>query len=300
MPKQRLNWVNVLFIATVHVLAIVAIYYVAAVHFSWATMGLAFLWFAFCGMSITGGYHRLFAHRSYKAAWPVRAFYLVFGAASVQNSALKWCADHRIHHQYTDKEQDPYNIRLGFWWAHIGWVLAKSPTRDDGNMMDDLVADPLIRWQDRHYMLIAGISGVALPAGIAALWGDAWGGFLVAGFLRLMLQWHATFSINSVAHWIGNQPYGTATTARDSAVTALVSLGEGYHNFHHRFQADYRNGVRWYHFDPTKWIVWSLAKVGATWDLKRTPRDAILRALQTAKADAAAGATNKGAAVDAV
>ena len=104
------------------------------------------------------------------------------------------------------------------------------------------------------------------------------------GFLRLFLQYHATFSVNSVAHTIGGQPYSRATSARDSFLTALITLGEGYHNFHHRFPADYRNGIRFYHFDPTKWWVWTCSRIGVTRDILRTPPDVIARARQTAAA----------------
>jgi stearoyl-CoA desaturase (delta-9 desaturase) len=141
----------------------------------------------------------------------------------------------------------------------------------------DLAADALVRWQDRHYVLLAAAVAGVVPPLLGSLWGDALGALLVAGFLRLVLQWHATFAVNSVAHCIGRQPYSRATSARDSSWTALITLGEGYHNFHHRFQSDYRNGVRWYHFDPTKWFVWSLAQVGLTRELRRTS-PAVIRA----------------------
>ena len=117
-----------------------------------------------------------------------------------------------------------------------------------------------------------------VPFCLGLIWGDPIGALVVAGFLRLVMQWHATFSVNSVAHYIGSRPYSLKNSARDSFVTALITLGEGYHNFHHRFQSDYRNGVRWYHFDPTKWWVWSLSKVGVCRDLRRVPADAIERA----------------------
>jgi stearoyl-CoA desaturase (delta-9 desaturase) len=274
---RRLDWINIAVVGGAHLLAVVAIVYLALVHFSWGTIALALGWFAVCGLSITGGYHRLFAHRAYRAAWPLRATYLLFGAGAVQNSALRWSGDHRLHHTDTDAPRDPYNIQRGFWWAHIGWVFVKNPERADGSGVRDLAADPLVALQDRYYVALAILFGVLLPAGLGALWGDALGALLVAGFLRLVIQWHATFSINSFAHWFGRQPHGASTSARDSAWMALISFGEGYHNFHHRFQADYRNGVRWYHFDPTKWFVWSLGKLGATWDLRRTPREAIER-----------------------
>ena len=109
------------------------------------------------------------------------------------------------------------------------------------------------------------------------------GGILVIGFLRLVIQWHATFSINSVAHTIGNQPYDTESTSRDSWITAILTLGEGYHNFHHRFALDYRNGVRWFQLDPTKWFVFSMSKVGVTKDLRRVPQEAIEKAKEAVR-----------------
>jgi stearoyl-CoA desaturase (delta-9 desaturase) len=135
-----------------------------------------------------------------------------------------------------------------------------------------LERDPLIRLQHVWYVPLAIFVGALLPAAIGSLWGDALGALLVAGWLRLVLQWHATFSVNSLAHSIGRRPYSLLTSARDSVWVAFVTLGEGYHNFHHRFQTDYRNGIRWYHFDPTKWWIWVMAKVGLARDLRRIPR----------------------------
>jgi stearoyl-CoA desaturase (delta-9 desaturase) len=276
--SQRVDWKNLLFLAAGHLLAVGAILWLVFVRASPWTIGPGFLWFALCGVGITGGYHRLFAHPTYRAHPGLRLFYLLFGAAAVQNSALKWSADHRIHHSKTDREEDPYNIRRGFWWAHIGWVLYRDPQEIDLRSVRDLSSDPLIAWQDRHYVSLAVVFCGLLPLALGFLWGDPIGALLVAGFLRLVLQWHATFAVNSFAHWIGTQPYSTTNSARDSVWTALISMGEGYHNFHHRFQADYRNGVRWYHFDPTKWFVWTMEKLGVTSDLRRVPVAAIERA----------------------
>src|SRR5258708_29669684 len=142
----------------------------------------------------------------------------------------------------------------------------------------DLQADPLMRWQHRYYVPCAIAFGGLLPLAIGLIWGDPVGAFLVAGFLRLVLQYHATFAINSLAHSLGAQPYDSSTSARDHFLTALVTLGEGYHNFHHRFQNDYRNGVRAWHFDPTKWLIWALSCVGATSGLKRAPAQRIREA----------------------
>ena len=280
------DWGNISFLATAHAVSPGAVVYLALGYASWWSVGLAFLWFGFAGLSITGGYHRLFAHRAYAAHPLIRAFYLFFGAASVQNSALKWCADHRLHHAKTDTERDPYNIRRGFMWAHVGWVMSKEPAAGRPRVAD-LAADPLVAFQDRHYVLLAVLSSAVLPFCLGLLWGDPWGAVLIAGFLRLVVQWHATFFVNSLAHCVGTQPYGTRTTARDSFLVALATLGEGYHNFHHTFPTDYRNGVRWYHFDPTKWIVWTLSHVGLTDRLKRIPDTRLRDAREAAKAERA-------------
>jgi stearoyl-CoA desaturase (delta-9 desaturase) len=276
--KRRLAWSNTILIALFHLMAVLAVVYLACVRASPMTIGLGLAWMLLCGISVTGGYHRLFAHPTYRARAPLRLFYLLFGAAAVQNSALKWAADHRLHHGRCDREEDPYNIKRGFWWAHIGWILFESDRPTDLSSVRDLQSDRLVMWQHRWYVPIALTVGAWVPAALGAFWGDALGAVLVAGFLRLVFQWHATFSINSIAHCVGRQPFSRRNSARDSFWTALLTFGEGYHNFHHRFTFDYRNGVRWYHFDPTKWFVWSLSRVGLTRELRRATNDVIARA----------------------
>lgn len=279
--RLRFDWVNVSFLGIAHLCGVAGVLYLVFVQCAWQTLLFAAVWGVCCGLSITGGYHRLMAHGSYRASAALRLFYLVFGAASVQNSALKWASDHRAHHAHTDSDKDPYDIRKGFFWAHIGWVLHKVPG-GTAPLVADLQADPLIRFQHRYYVALAFVFGALLPLAIGALWGDAIGALLVAGFLRLCVQWHATFSINSLTHTFGRQTYSRRSSARDSFWVALATFGEGYHNFHHRFQADYRNGVRWYHYDPTKWWIWMMAKVGLAAQLRRVPADRIAQARREA------------------
>ena len=281
MKSSAVYWENILFLAATHLAGIAGIAYAAFFHYSIWTLGLAVLWLTLCMLSTTGGYHRLFAHRAYRARPALRLFYLLFGAASFQGPALRWASDHRIHHALTDREEDPHNIRKGFWWAHIGWLFYRTPSSAERSR--DLLADRLVCFQDRFYLPLAAAFGLLLPSAIAWSWGDPLGGLLLAGFLRLLVQYHATFSINSVAHSIGRRPYSDTTSARDSFVTAILTLGEGYHNFHHRFPGDYRNGIRFHHFDPTKWWVWSLSKFGLASDLKRASREAIRRALESVR-----------------
>jgi stearoyl-CoA desaturase (delta-9 desaturase) len=284
-PPAEIDWKNVSFMATAHLLALSAIAWLVWVEASPWTIGLGVLWYVLCGLAITGGYHRHVAHSTYGANTAVKLFYLLFGAGAVQNSALRWSVDHRLHHTYTDQDKDPYNINRGFWWAHIGWVFFKSPPVTDLRGLRDLHEDRLLQWQDRYYTLLAILIGALLPLGLGFLWGDPIGALLVAGFLRITVQWHATGTVNSVAHWFGRRPYSTRSSARDNGFTAWISFGEGYHNFHHRFQTDYRNGVRWYQFDPTKWFVWTLSKLGFTWDLRRTSPVTIRTVRETVQAE---------------
>ena len=283
-PKLKLDLLNVTFLSVSHALALVAVLYmIFSDQFQWWSLVLGCVYFAFCGLAITGGYHRLFSHPTYQARGFLRFFYLFFGAASVQNSALKWSSDHRIHHGEVDTNNDPYNIQEGFWWAHVGWILFKD--KNELTNVSDLKKDKLVMLQHNHFILFIALSLLVLPMALGMIWGDPIGAVLVAGFLRLTIQWHATFSINSIAHVIGSQPYSTKNSARDSVVTAFITLGEGYHNFHHTFAGDYRNGIRWFHFDPTKWFVWSCSKVKITWDLKRASADAIERAKAAVRAE---------------
>ncbi|NRA94662.1 MAG: fatty acid desaturase [Planctomycetes bacterium] len=278
-----IRWAIVVFFAVAHGLAVWGVVHLT-MNFSWATLSFGVAWYLLCGLSITAGYHRLFSHQSYKASAAIRTLYLLFGAASCQNSALEWSQDHRRHHRRTDEVEDPYSTKHGFLWAHIGWIWHDVPETTPVVKTEDLERDPIVRFQHRYWLLLAVVFGGVLPACIAGLWGDALGGLLVAGFLRLVLAWHSTFSVNSFAHKFGKRTYAADASARDSYWVALISLGEGYHSFHHRFQSDYRNGVRWYQFDPSKWLIWTLSRVGLTRQLVRIPAHTRKAALSAARA----------------
>lgn len=241
--------------------------------------GVVFLYA--CGLSITGGYHRLWAHRAYQAHWSLRVLYMLFGAMAFQNSILIWAATHRVHHKHVDHvDHDPYSIQRGFWFAHIGWMLRDYPSSqlDYGNA-GDLQQDRIVMFQHRHYLLIALAMNILLPLLIGALCGDPWGFLVIAGLLRLVVNHHVTFLINSLAHYWGRRPYTADNSARDNDLIALLTYGEGYHNYHHLFQWDYRNGVRWWQFDPTKWMIAGLSWLGLARGLKRVPEFRIQRAM---------------------
>lgn len=245
---------------------------------SWAWFGI-FLYAS--GLSITAGYHRLWAHRAYKAHPLMRLFYLLFGAQAVQNSVLIWASMHRVHHRHVDDvNEDPYSANRGLWFSHMGWMLRDYPSsRIDFSNARDLQEDKMVMFQDRHYLGIALFMNIAVPLLAGWATGDPWGTLVLAGLVRLVVNHHFTFFINSLAHFWGRRPYTTENTARDNDVLALLTYGEGYHNFHHLFQWDYRNGVRWFQWDPTKWWIAGWSAVGMTSDLRRTPEFLIQRAL---------------------
>ncbi|OJD37976.1 acyl-desaturase [Diplodia corticola] len=225
----------------------------------------------FTGLSITAGYHRLWSHTSYSAAVPLRIFLAAFGAGAIEGSIRWWSRDHRAHHRYTDTDKDPYSVRKGLWYSHMGWILMKqNPRRIGRTDISDLNADPIVIFQHRHYVKCALAMGVVFP-GLAAwlLWDDLRGGIVYAGILRVFFVQQATFCINSLAHWIGEQPFDDRNSPRDHWITALATLGEGYHNFHHEFPSDYRNAIEWWQYDPTKWSIWLWKQAGLAHDLKQ-------------------------------
>ncbi len=278
-------WLNVLvFSVTFAVAAIVVPLYAWFEGFRTSTVIAAVLATGYCGMSITAGYHRLWSHRAYEAHPSIRWLYAIGGAFALQNSILHWSSDHRVHHAHVDdNDRDPYSAKRGFWYAHIGWMLREyqaSRYRDYRNVRD-LQRDPIVAWQHRHYLALALATNFGFPLLYGIVSGDIVGSLLLVGFLRLAISHHATFFINSLAHMWGRQPYSDRNTAKDNPVVALLTYGEGYHNFHHAFQFDYRNAIRWWQFDPTKWWIRTLSWLGLAKNLKTCPEERIQKALLT-------------------
>jgi stearoyl-CoA desaturase (delta-9 desaturase) len=225
------------------------------------------------GMSICAGYHRYFSHKSYECSPILQALYAFFGAMALQNSILRWSAGHRFHHAKVDSDWDPYSIKRGFWWAHILWIF--EVTEFDLENVRDLKANPIAQWQHRWYKAIGLIAGFGIPTLIGMFFGNPIAGLLWGGFLRVVIIHHTTFFVNSLAHAMGSQEFDSDVSARDNWMVALVTLGEGYHSFHHRFPSDFRNGTRWYHWDPAKWFIRAMRCVGLASDLRATPQPQI-------------------------
>ena len=246
--------------------------------FQWL-WALAFLYLN--GMSITGGYHRLWAHKAYEAGPAMKWFFALWGAGALQNSILIWASDHRHHHRYVDdKERDPYCAGRGLWFSHMGWMLRDYPSSKQGlDNVVDLQRDPVVLWQDKHYAAIVIFMNLGLPLLLGIWHGDIIGTLLLVGLLRLVVNHNVTFFINSLAHFWGSRPYTEANSARDNGFLAFLTYGEGYHNFHHSFQADYRNGIRWWQWDPTKWMISLCSKLGLARNLNEVSGFKIQRAI---------------------
>lgn len=272
------SWLNTLFLLGTLVLALVLVpWKLATQGLRWSEAGVFLVMYTAIGLAITIGYHRLFSHRAFQAAWPLRLAVLLLGAAAFQNSAIAWCSDHRHHHRFVDDpERDPYPVRRGFWYAHWLWVMEASERPVEG--VGDLLRDPLLRWQRRYHFWIGGAVAALPVLGVGLLTGNLAGQLVMGLLLRIVATHHSTFLVNSAAHWFGRQPYTDANSARDNALLAPFTFGEGYHNFHHMWQWDYRNGPHWYQWDPAKWLIAAGAWVGLTWGLRRVAATEMQRA----------------------
>ncbi|CAG8561807.1 hypothetical protein RhiirA5_357764 [Rhizophagus irregularis] len=271
-------WINGAFVIIVHIVSLLSFLTYTADRKTWV------MTFVICQLAmfgITVGYHRLWSHRAYEAELPLRVVLGLLGTLGFQGSIKWWVLRHRLHHRWTDTEHDPYSAAKGFWFSHMGWIF-KRPHYPRLKLVDasDLNADPVVRFQHKYYVLLALSCGLGIPTMIASLWGDALGGFLYGGILSRTIIWHSTFCINSFAHWAGEQLYSNEVSARGNLLLAMMTHGEGYHNFHHEFPKDFRNGYRLCDWDPSKWIIFTLHKLtNQVPNVSRVPENEVRKAM---------------------
>lgn len=277
--SKKVNLKVAIFICTVPVVGLLGLAALIYFHMlNWHTVIFTAIYTFLGGLSITAGYHRLFSHQTYKAKPIVRLIFALIGASQFEGSVIEWSTDHRNHHRYSETEKDPYSITKGFWHAHMGWLIYLDPSKRDLSNVKDLLADPMLVFMDKHFVKIAILMGFIFPMLFCGLlWGDWLGGLLLGGALRIALNQQSTFCINSICHKFGSQKYSEELTARDNWVTALITTGEGYHNYHHQFPLDYRNGIKFYHYDPAKWLIKTLAIFGLASDLKIQSKHRIIQ-----------------------
>jgi stearoyl-CoA desaturase (Delta-9 desaturase) len=235
------------------------------------------------GFGITVGFHRLLTHGSFKTHRWVRLTWAVLGSAAVEGPVIEWVATHRKHHRFSDEEGDPHSPHVGrasgfrgalsgLFYAHIGWVFRDAEVADENRYAKDLMADPAMRWVDRLFFLWV-LIGLAFPFALGwALTGTVVGGLtgmLWGGAVRIFVLHHVTFSVNSLCHFFGRQPFPTGDESRNLAWLALPTMGESWHNNHHAFPTSARHGLRRWELDGSGAVIWALEKLGLAWDVVR-------------------------------
>jgi stearoyl-CoA desaturase (delta-9 desaturase) len=221
---------------------------------------------------VTAGYHRYFAHRSYKMGRVMQFLIAFLGCSALQKGPLWWASHHREHHRFSDTPDDPHSPHVtSFWWAHLGWILSEEHTGTPWHCIQDWSRYPELRWLDRLYwlpgVLLAGVCFLIgyLTGGLAGAYSSLVGGFVIS----TVLLYHATFSINSLSHLIGKRRYATDDQSRNNLFLALITLGEGWHNNHHHYQSSANQGFFWWEIDISYYIIRAMSWVGLVWDIRK-------------------------------
>jgi stearoyl-CoA desaturase (Delta-9 desaturase) len=260
---RRTDWVGSIPFIVVHLVAIGGI---AVTGWSWSGALLALSLYYVRMFGITAGYHRYFAHRAFRTSRAFQFILALLAMSSSQKGVMWWAAHHRVHHKLSDKPGDKHSVLLdGFLYSHVGWILARGNADTNTKLVKDLNAFPELRFLDRFWYLPPTLLalGLYLGGGVSALF---WGFFVSTTVL-----WHGTFTINSVTHMFGRRRYPTTDNSRNSAILAVVTMGEGWHNNHHYYQSTANQGFYWWEFDPTYYILRLLAVFGIVWDLRTPP-----------------------------
>ncbi|MCP3860770.1 MAG: acyl-CoA desaturase [Phycisphaeraceae bacterium] len=248
---------------------------------SWPQLALMTVMYIITGMGITVGYHRLFTHKSFSAGPVVTTIIGIIGSMAAEGSLLRWCAAHRRHHQFSDHEGDPHSPHLhdhghglrgiisGFWHAHMGWIF-DPPGESLDRYVPDLIRDRRIRaisewfpaWVALGFVIPALLGGLLNLAIGAPFWTGVFLGFIWGGLVRVMVVHHITWSVNSVCHIWGSQPYRSGDESRNNVVVGVLALGEGWHNNHHAFPTSARHGLEWWQFDSSWLVIRGLQAIG--------------------------------------
>ncbi|XP_058795980.1 acyl-CoA Delta-9 desaturase-like [Phymastichus coffea] len=280
-PKIEISWIIVAILGFNHVAAIYGLYLVFTSAKIATTLFAIFL-YQFTMLGTTAGVHRLWAHRTYKAKWPLQVLLMIMFSTSYQFSVLTWSRDHRVHHKFTDTNADPYSSKRGFLFSHMGWVfLKKHPdVAKKGKEIDvsDLYNNPLVRFQHEHKTAVLMLCCYVLPTLIPMyFWNETLANsFYVAVALRWTFTAHLVGLVNSVAHMFGNKPYDKNLTAVENMSAAILTSGEGWHNYHHAFPWDYSASELGNHWtnNTTRFIDF-FARIGWAYDLKTVSPDLV-------------------------
>jgi stearoyl-CoA desaturase (Delta-9 desaturase) len=252
----------------------------------WSDLVVFALLYMLTGLGVTVGFHRHLTHRSFKTSRPMRATLAILGSTAIEGPVVAWVADHRKHHAFSDQEGDPHSPHVGhgggwrgalkgLFHAHVGWIFIHTQRGAKKRYAPDLLADPVIRFVDRTFLVWA-LGGLAVAFGLGWLLGGSLyaglTGLLWGGGVRLFVIHHVTFSINSLCHFFGRQRFNTDDESRNLFWLAPFSFGESWHNNHHAFPTSAEHGLRWWEFDPSALVIRALEKLGLVWDVVRVDR----------------------------
>ena len=226
--------------------------------------------------AITGGYHRYFSHRTYKTSRLFQFILAFIGASSAQKGPLWWAGHHRHHHRHSDTDEDIHPPSKGLWWAHVGWVVSPAYLETRMHEVKDLARYPELRFIDEWHLIAPvalGVSMFALGLGLEAAGFDTngWQMLIWGFFISTTLVYHGTFVINSLTHKWGRRRFATTDNSRNSFILSLITLGEGWHNNHHRYPGSERQGFYWWEIDLTHYALTVLSWFGIVWDLRKPP-----------------------------
>jgi len=261
-PVRRIGWAGATPFIAIHLLAFGTIWTGITPA---AAICCAVLYFVRM-FAVTGVYHRYFSHRTYKTS-RVFQFVLAFLAqTSAQRGALWWAAHHRHHHRYSDMPEDLHSVAQdGFWYSHVWWIFDNGNQDTDYNRIRDFARFPELRWLNKYYLLPPIMLGTACFFLLGA------SGLFFGFFASTVLLWHGTFTINSLSHVFGKRRFATTDHSRNNWLLAIVTMGEGWHNNHHRYSGSTRQGFYWYEYDITFYILKALSFVGLVWKLQPVP-----------------------------
>ncbi len=251
--RDTIHWKNLSIVITFHLLTVAALFV-----FSWANLAAMLIgnWIVI-SLGIGLGYHRLLTHRSFKAPKWLEYTLTIFGSMAIQDDAPKWVATHRIHHAFTETDKDPHSTRPGFFWAHLGWIVKGTANDHDEAVLKKYVPDLM---KDKFHVLFAKYYYVPLILSAFLFYAiGGWSMVLWGVFLRVVIGWHTTWFVNSLAHIFGKKPFETKDDSTNNWFVALLTFGEGWHNNHHAFPTSARHGLKWYQFDMN-WLTIRLFK----------------------------------------
>ncbi|XP_017000387.2 acyl-CoA Delta-9 desaturase [Drosophila takahashii] len=282
---RKLAWVwrNITLFAFVHLAALYGLYLIITKAKLATTLFAAFLYII--GMlGVTAGAHRLWAHRTYKAKWPMRLILIIFNTIAFQDAAFHWARDHRVHHKFSETDADPHNATRGFFFSHVGWLLCKKhpDVKEKGKSLDlsDLRADPILMFQRKHYFMLMPLACFVMPTVIPMVcWEESLAcSWFVATMFRWCFQLNMTWLVNSAAHKFGGRPYDKSMNPVQNAYVSAFTFGEGWHNYHHAFPWDYKTS-EWGRYSPnvTTAFIDMFAAIGWAYDLKSVAPDTIKR-----------------------